>query len=84
MPIKKHPNIFINKILTGKNDSEGCIRIPTKYLNKLDIEIIDNLYLLSAETQTIEFLTKGNQIKKIIFLDNLGYRHEITLALKHG
>ena len=58
---------------------------PTKaYLNKLDIEIIDNLYLLSAETQTIEFLTKGNQIKKIIFLDNLGYRHEITLALKHG
>ena len=58
---------------------------PTKaYLNKLDIEIIDNLYLLSTETQTIEFLTKGNQIKKIIFLDNLGYRHEITLALKHG
>ena len=58
---------------------------PTKtYLKNLNIEIIDNLYLLSAETQTIEFLTKGNQIKKIIFLDNLGYRHEITLALKHG
>ena len=58
---------------------------PTKaYLNKLDIEIIDNLYLLTTENQTIEFLTKGNQIKKIIFLDNLGYRHEITLALKHG
>ena len=55
-----------------------------KHLNKLDIEIIDNLYLLSTETQTIEFLTKGNQIKKIIFLDNLGYRHEITLSLKHG
>ena len=54
------------------------------HLNKLDIEIIDNLYLLTTETQTIEFLTKGNQIKKIIFLDNLGYRHEITLALKHG
>ena len=34
MPIKKHPNTFINKILTGKNDSEGCILIPTKYLNK--------------------------------------------------
>ena len=58
---------------------------PTKaYLNKLDIEIIDNLYLLTTENQAIEFLTKGNQIKKIIFLDNLGYRHEITLALKHG
>ena len=55
-----------------------------KHLNALDIEIIDNLYLLSTETQTIEFLTKGNQIKKIIFLDNLGYRHEITLSLKHG
>ena len=55
-----------------------------KHLNKLDIEIIDNLYLLKTETQTIEFLTKGNQIKKIIFLDNLGYRHEITLSLKHG
>ena len=55
-----------------------------KHLRKLDIEIIDNLYLLSTETQKIEFLTKGNQIKKIIFLDNLGYRHEITLALKHG
>tara|TARA_B100000614_G_scaffold247199_1_gene253915 strand:- start:286 stop:777 length:492 start_codon:yes stop_codon:yes gene_type:complete len=58
---------------------------PTKaYLNNLDIEIIDNLFLLTTETQTIEFLTKGNQIKKIIFLDNLGYRHEITLAPKHG
>ena len=55
-----------------------------KHLDKLDIEIIDNLYLLTTETQTIEFLTKDNQIKKIIFLDNLGYRHEITLALKHG
>ena len=55
-----------------------------KHLNALDIEIIDNLYLLSTETQTIEFLTKGNQTKKIIFLDNLGYRHEITLSLKHG
>ena len=58
---------------------------PTKtYLKNLNIEIIDNLYLLTTETQTIEFLTKGNQIKKIIFLDNLGYRHEIALALKHG
>ena len=58
---------------------------PTKaYLKKLNIEIIDNLYVLTTETQTIEFLTKGNQIKKIIFLDNLGYRHEITLALKNG
>jgi hypothetical protein len=58
---------------------------PTKaYLKKLNIEIIDNLYLLNTETQTIEFLTKGNQIKKIIFLDNLGYRHEITLTLKNG
>tara|TARA_A100001015_G_scaffold319209_1_gene441407 strand:- start:152 stop:643 length:492 start_codon:yes stop_codon:yes gene_type:complete len=55
-----------------------------KHFNKLDIEIIDNLYLLSTETQTIEFLTKDNHIKKIIFLDNLGYRHEITLAPKHG
>jgi outer membrane lipoprotein-sorting protein len=55
-----------------------------KHLNKLDIEIIDNLYLLRTETQTFEFLTKGDQIKKIIFLDNLGYRHEITLTLKHG
>ena len=54
------------------------------HLNKLDIEIIDNLYLLTTETQTIEFLTKSNQIKKIIFLDNLGYRHEITLVLKDG
>jgi len=58
---------------------------PTKaYLKKLNIEIIDNLYLLNTETQTIEFLTKGNQIKKIIFIDNLGYRHEITLTLKNG
>ena len=58
---------------------------PTKaYLNKLNIEIIDNLYLLATETQTIEFLTKGSQLKKIIFFDNLGYRHEITLALKNG
>ena len=55
-----------------------------KHLNNLDIEIIDNLYLLRTETQTFEFLTKGDQIKKIIFLDNLGYRHEITLTLKHG
>ena len=55
-----------------------------KHLDKLDIEIIDNLYLFSSETQTIEFLTKDDQIKKIIFLDNLGYRHEITMALKHG
>ena len=55
-----------------------------KHLNNLDIEIIDNLYLLRTETQTFEFLTKEDQIKKIIFLDNLGYRHEITLTLKHG
>ena len=55
-----------------------------KHLNNLDIEIIDNLYLLRTETQSFEFLTKGDQIKKIIFLDNLGYRHEITLTLKHG
>jgi outer membrane lipoprotein-sorting protein len=55
-----------------------------KHLNNLDIEIIDNLYLLRTETQTFEFLTKGDQIKKIIFLDNLGYRHEITLTLKDG
>ena len=55
-----------------------------KHLNNLDIEIIDNLYLLRTETQTFEFLTKEDQIKKIIFLDNLGYRHEITLTLKDG
>ena len=54
------------------------------HLNELDIEIIDNLYLLTTGTQTIEFLIKGNQIKKIIFSDNLGYRHEITLVPKHG
>ena len=35
-----------------------------KHLNNLDIEIIDNLYLLRTETQTFEFLTKEDQIKK--------------------
>ena len=34
MPIRKHPVMFTSNILIGKNDSEGCIRIPTKYLNK--------------------------------------------------
>ena len=75
-----------NSAYGGKNNiglqMRGVILKPTIELK--DIEIIDNLYLLSTETQTIEFLTKGNQIKKIIFLDNLGYRHEITLSLKHG
>jgi len=50
-----------------------------KHLDELDIEIIDNLYLLTTETQTIEFLTKGKQLKKIILFDNLDYRNEITL-----
>ena len=34
IPIKKHPIMFINKILTGNNDSEDSILIPTKYLNR--------------------------------------------------
>ena len=71
----------MNIAIVGATGNVG--RKILEVLEKKEISI-DNLYLLSNETQTIEFLTKGNQIKKIIFLDNLGYRHEITLSLKHG
>ena len=72
-------------IATSKSRHQEFMRQKTmSKLFNLDIEIIDNLYLLRTETQTFEFLTEGDQIKKIIFLDNLGYRHEITLTLKHG
>ena len=33
MPIRKHPIMFISNILIGKNDSEGSIRLPNRYLN---------------------------------------------------
>ena len=33
MPIKKHPVMFISNIFIGKNDSDGSIRLPNRYLN---------------------------------------------------
>jgi len=50
MPIKKHPNIFINKILTGKNDSEGCIR-RERMIQRVVFE-----YLLSILIKTLRHL----------------------------